>query len=162
MTKQADQLQDTCCEGCFGMTYIPELDRRFILCNNPRSDHYGHVLDSRHSCQEFGIQAPDDLEWNNPAAVRLNGPGPGGASMERLIKWSHEEAEKYRDLVKCDQPGRVINSIARLYMQAYRKQKRIEDFTDREIRTQNGVGPGILAEIRKVIPSPGGENVEKE
>ena len=65
MTKQVDQPQDTCCEGCFGMTWIPELDRRFILCNNPQSDHYGHVLDSRHSCQDFGVEAPEIEEVKN-------------------------------------------------------------------------------------------------
>ena len=60
MTKKMDRPDDTCCEGCFGMAWIPELDRRFILCNNPRSDHYGHIVDARHSCGEFGLQAP---EW---------------------------------------------------------------------------------------------------
>lgn len=67
MTKKSDRPEDTCCEGCFGFVYLAELGRRFILCINPRSDHYGHVLDARHSCQEFGLVAPDDLDWfNNP------------------------------------------------------------------------------------------------
>ena len=60
MTKQTDRPDDTCCEGCFGMVYIPELDRRFIVCNNPRAFDFGHVLDARHSCQGFSIQDPED------------------------------------------------------------------------------------------------------
>lgn len=59
MTKREDRPEDTCCEGCFGQTYIPELSRGFILCSNPRSEDYGHVLDAHHSCGEFAIEAPE-------------------------------------------------------------------------------------------------------
>ena len=71
MTKKMDRPDDTCCEGCFGMTWIPELDRRFILCDNPRSDHYGHIVDSRHSCQEFGLQAPEEGKFSAGDTVRI-------------------------------------------------------------------------------------------
>ena len=81
MTKRTDRPEDTCCEGCFGMTWIPELDRRFILCNNPRSDHYGHVVDARHSCQAFGLEAPEDIAWFNPGEVMIE-DGRGNAKTE--------------------------------------------------------------------------------
>lgn len=68
MTKEAGRPGNCCCEGCFGMVYIPELDRRFILCNNPRSDHYGHILDARHACGEFAIEAPEG-ELINPETI---------------------------------------------------------------------------------------------
>lgn len=71
MTKQNDRPENASCAGCYGMTYIPELDRRFILCNNQRSDHYGHVLDALHCCEHFGQQTPEDQLWfnDNPEGV---------------------------------------------------------------------------------------------
>ncbi len=159
MTKLEDRREGEVCEGCFGMSWIPELDRRFILCSNPRSDHYGHVLDIRHSCQEFAIEAPADL-----GIIRDQVAITSFESIEALVKWSHNEAEKYRGrIVGFPQPGRVVNAIARLQTYAFQQGRTIEDLTDREMLYQRAVGPRILAEIRQLIPGPGKgeENVEK-
>lgn len=59
MTKVNDRPENSSCDACSGMQWIPELDRRFILCINVWSDHFGHVLDCRHSCQDFEIDPPD-------------------------------------------------------------------------------------------------------
>lgn len=136
MTKQTDRPDDTCCEGCFGMTWIPELDRRFILCNNPRSDHYGHVVDSRHSCQGFGLEPPAEA----------------GTSVD-LVR---SELEKIRGKVS----HRAFNAIHRAY-KGYWLSKPLEELTDRDLLKVRGLGQMSLAEIREVIKLEA-ENVEKK
>jgi len=114
------------------MTWIPELDRRFILCNNPRSDHYGHVLDARHSCQDFGLQPPVDN-----------------------VDLAKQEQDKLRGKVS----QRVFYAIGRAYA-GYRLAKPLEELKDRDLYRIRGIGKKSLAEIRRVIPE--GENGKKE
>jgi len=145
MTKRTDRPEDTCCEGCFGMTWIPELDRRFILCNNPRSDHYGHVVDARHSCQDFGLQPPVDIDWLNQGMIEV----------KTNVDLARSEQEKLRGKVSQG----AFNAIGRAYI-GYHLTRPLEEVKDRDLYKIRGIGKKSLAEIRQVIPE--GENGKKE
>jgi hypothetical protein len=119
------------------MNWIPELDRRFILCNNPRSDHYGHVLDARHSCQEFDLVPPQDAEW-------FNDP-------EYEARWA-EESPKVIGVF----PERIKNAIARGYCKGI-LHRPLEEVTDKQFLTVPGLGFVTLRIIRERIPGPESE-----
>ena len=49
--KIREVLRGTYCEGCASTSYVTELGSRFIICQNPESEHYGHILDGKlHTC----------------------------------------------------------------------------------------------------------------
>jgi len=130
------------------MTYIPELDRRFILCNNPWSDHYGHVLDSLHSCQEFGVECPVGEEGLNPGMIEIRED-----RLREASKLSLELSKVWENATP-----RLRNALLRAFYR-YKGRKPLELLTDTELYAITGIGKKLLAEIRKVIPQPEGGSV---
>ncbi len=143
MTKKLEQPENTCCEGCFGMVYAPELGRRFVQCHNPRSDHYGHIVDGViHSCPEWLQTAPQDELWITHGPVVLEAQAIGNAVTP------FTEGKKIAGKV----PAYVENKIRRAYAGEHLKGP-IEELTDRDLLKIKGFGKQCLAELRAWIPA---------